>query len=160
MSGKDSDIAVGNSLPMENIPVGTQVHCIEMKPGKGAQIARSAGTVAQIAAIDGEYVTVKLRSGEMRKIFSKCKATIGEVGNSEHNLQSHGKAGAKRWLGVRPTVRGVAMNPIDHPHGGGEGKTSGGRSPVSPWGQSAKGLKTRRPQRSDKLIITRRKKRK
>ena len=160
MSGKDSDIAVGNSLPMENIPVGTQVHCIEMKPGKGAQIARSAGTVAQIAAIDGEYVTVKLRSGEMRKIFSKCKATIGEVGNSEYSLQSHGKAGAKRWLGVRPTVRGVAMNPIDHPHGGGEGKTSGGRSPVSPWGQSAKGLKTRRPKRSDKLIITRRKKRK
>ena len=120
MSGKDSDISVGNSLPMENIPVGTQVHCIEMKPGKGAQIARSAGTVAQIAAIDGDYVTVKLRSGEMRKIFSKCKATIGEVGNSEYSLQSHGKAGAKRWLGVRPTVRGVAMNPIDHPHGGGE----------------------------------------
>ena len=160
MSGKDSAISVGNSLPMKNIPVGTQVHCIEMKPGKGAQIARSAGTVAQIAAIDGEYVTVKLRSGEMRKIFSDCKATVGEVGNSEYNLQSYGKAGAKRWLGKRPTVRGVAMNPVDHPHGGGEGKTSGGRSPVSPWGQSAKGLKTRRPKRSDKLIITRRKKRK
>ena len=160
ISGEASPIAIGNSLPMKNIPVGTQVHCIEMKPEKGAQIARSAGTSAQIAAIDGEYVTIKLRSGEMRKIFSKCKATVGEVGNSEFNLQSLGKAGAKRWLGVRPTVRGVAMNPIDHPHGGGEGKTSGGRSPVSPWGQSAKGLKTRRPKRSDKLIITRRKKRK
>ena len=122
MSGKDSAISVGNSLPMKNIPVGTQIHCIEMKPGKGAQIARSAGTVAQIAAIDGEYVTVKLRSGEMRKIFSDCKATVGEVGNSEYNLQSYGKAGAKRWLGKRPTVRGVAMNPVDHPHGGGEGK--------------------------------------
>ena len=124
ISGEASPIAIGNSLPMKNIPVGTQVHCIEMKPEKGAQIARSAGTSAQIAAIEGEYVTIKLRSGEMRKIFSKCKATIGEVGNSEFNLQSLGKAGAKRWLGVRPTVRGVAMNPIDHPHGGGEGKTS------------------------------------
>ncbi len=156
MSGKDSEISVGNSLPMENIPVGTQVHCIEMKPGKGAQIARSAGTVAQIAAIDGEYVTVKLRSGEMRKIFSKCKATIGEVGNSEHNLQSHGKAGAKRWLGVRPTVRGVAMNPIDHPHGGGEGKTSGGRHPVSPWGTPTKGYKTRSNKRTNNMIVRRR----
>ena len=156
MSGKDSDIAVGNSLPMENIPVGTQVHCIEMKPGKGAQIARSAGTVAQIAAIDGEYVTVKLRSGEMRKIFSKCKATIGEVGNSEYSLQSHGKAGAKRWLGVRPTVRGVAMNPIDHPHGGGEGKTSGGRHPVSPWGTPTKGYKTRSNKRTNNMIVRRR----
>ena len=156
MSGKDSDISVGNSLPMENIPVGTQVHCIEMKPGKGAQIARSAGTVAQIAAIDGDYVTVKLRSGEMRKIFSKCKATIGEVGNSEYNLQSHGKAGAKRWLGVRPTVRGVAMNPIDHPHGGGEGKTSGGRHPVSPWGTPTKGYKTRSNKRTNNMIVRRR----
>ena len=156
MSGKDSDIAVGNSLPMENIPVGTQAHCIEMKPGKGAQIARSAGTVAQIAAIDGEYVTVKLRSGEMRKIFSKCKATIGEVGNSEYSLQSHGKAGAKRWLGVRPTVRGVAMNPIDHPHGGGEGKTSGGRHPVSPWGTPTKGYKTRSNKRTNNMIVRRR----
>ena len=156
MSGKDSDISVGNSLPMENIPVGTQVHCIEMKPGKGAQIARSAGTVAQIAAIDGDYVTVKLRSGEMRKIFSKCKATIGEVGNSEYSLQSHGKAGAKRWLGVRPTVRGVAMNPIDHPHGGGEGKTSGGRHPVSPWGTPTKGYKTRSNKRTNNMIVRRR----
>jgi len=156
MSGKDSNISVGNSLPMENIPVGTQVHCIEMKPGKGAQIARSAGTVAQIAAIDGDYVTVKLRSGEMRKIFSKCKATIGEVGNSEYSLQSHGKAGAKRWLGVRPTVRGVAMNPIDHPHGGGEGKTSGGRHPVSPWGTPTKGYKTRSNKRTNNMIVRRR----
>ena len=156
MSGKDSDISVGNSLPMENIPVGTQVHCIEMKPGKGAQIARSAGTVAQIAAIDGDYVTVKLRSGEMRKIFSKCKATIGEVGNSEYSLQAHGKAGAKRWLGVRPTVRGVAMNPIDHPHGGGEGKTSGGRHPVSPWGTPTKGYKTRSNKRTNNMIVRRR----
>ena len=156
MSGKNSTIAVGNSLPMENIPVGTQVHCIEMKPGKGAQIARSAGTVAQIAAIEGDYVTVKLRSGEMRKIFSKCKATIGEVGNSEYSLQSHGKAGAKRWLGIRPTVRGVAMNPIDHPHGGGEGKTSGGRHPVSPWGTPTKGYKTRANKRRNNMIVRRR----
>ena len=156
MSGKDSSITIGNSLPMKNIPVGTQVHCIEMKPGKGAQIARSAGTVAQIAAIEGDYVTVRLRSGEMRKIFSSCKATIGEVGNSEHNLQSFGKAGAKRWLGVRPTVRGVAMNPIDHPHGGGEGKTSGGRHPVSPWGTPTKGYKTRSNKRTNNMIVRRR----
>ena len=156
ISGKDSSITIGNSLPMKNIPVGTQVHCIEMKPGKGAQIARSAGTVAQIAAIEGDYVTVRLRSGETRKIFSSCKATIGEVGNSEHNLQSFGKAGAKRWLGVRPTVRGVAMNPIDHPHGGGEGKTSGGRHPVSPWGTPTKGYKTRSNKRTNNMIVRRR----
>ena len=156
MSGKDSSISIGNALPMKNIPVGTQVHCIEMKPGKGAQIARSAGTVAQIVAIEGDYATVRLRSGEMRKIFSTCKATIGEVGNSEHNLQSFGKAGAKRWLGVRPTVRGVAMNPIDHPHGGGEGKTSGGRHPVSPWGTPTKGYKTRSNKRTDNMIVRRR----
>ena len=156
MSGKDSSITIGNSLPMKNIPVGTQVHCIEMKPGKGAQIARSAGTVAQIAAIEGDYVTLRLRSGEMRKIFSSCKATIGEVGNSEHNLQSFGKAGAKRWLGVRPTVRGVAMNPVDHPHGGGEGKTSGGRHPVSPWGTPTKGYKTRSNKRTNNMIVRRR----
>ena len=156
ISGEESPIAIGNSLPMKNIPVGTQVHCIEMKPEKGAQIARSAGTSAQIAAIEGEYVTSKLRSGEMRKIFSKCKPTIGEVGNSEFNLQSLGKAGAKRWLGVRPTVRGVAMNPIDHPHGGGEGKTSGGRHPVSPWGTPTKGYKTRSNKRTDNMIVRRR----
>ena len=156
MSGKGSSIAIGNSLPIKNIPIGTQIHCIEMKPGKGAQIARSAGTVAQIVAIEGDYATVKLRSGEMRKIFSACKATIGEVGNSEHNLQSFGKAGAKRWLGVRPTVRGVAMNPVDHPHGGGEGKTSGGRHPVSPWGTPTKGYKTRSNKRTDNMILRRR----
>ena len=156
ISGEAAPIAIGNSLPMKNIPVGTQVHCIEMKPEKGAQIARSAGTSAQIAAIEVEYVTIKLRSGEMRKIFSKCKATIGEVGNSEFNLQSLGKAGAKRWLGVRPTVRGVAMNPIDHPHGGGEGKTSGGRHPVSPWGTPTKGYKTRSNKRTDNMIVRRR----
>ena len=156
MSGKDSSITIGNSLPIKNIPIGTQIHCIEMKPGKGAQIARSAGTVAQIVAIEGDYATVKLRSGEMRKIFSTCKATIGEVGNSEYNLQSFGKAGAKRWLGVRPTVRGVAMNPVDHPHGGGEGKTSGGRHPVSPWGTPTKGYKTRSNKRTDNMILRRR----
>ena len=156
VSGKDSTINVGNSLPLKNIPVGTQVHCIEMKPGKGAQIARSAGTVAQIAALEGEYATLKLKSGEMRKINSNCRATIGEVGNSEYNLQSYGKAGAKRWLGIRPTVRGVAMNPIDHPHGGGEGKTSGGRDPVSPWGTPTKGYKTRSNKRTSSMIIRRR----
>tara|TARA_Y100000748_G_C15491512_1_gene486667 strand:+ start:704 stop:1543 length:840 start_codon:yes stop_codon:yes gene_type:complete len=156
VSGKDSAINVGNSLPLKNIPVGTQVHCIEMKPGKGAQIARSAGTVAQIAALEGEYATLKLKSGEMRKINSNCRATIGEVGNSEYNLQSYGKAGAKRWLGIRPTVRGVAMNPIDHPHGGGEGKTSGGRDPVSPWGTPTKGYKTRSNKRTSSMIIRRR----
>ena len=156
VSGKESAINVGNSLPLKNIPVGTQVHCIEMKPGKGAQIARSAGTVAQIAALEGEYATLKLKSGEMRKINSNCRATIGEVGNSEYNLQSYGKAGAKRWLGIRPTVRGVAMNPIDHPHGGGEGKTSGGRDPVSPWGTPTKGYKTRSNKRTSSMIIRRR----
>ena len=127
-----------------------------MKPGKGAQIARSAGTVAQIAALDGQYATLKLKSGEMRKIHSDCKATVGEVGNSEYNLQKYGKAGAKRWLGIRPTVRGVAMNPIDHPHGGGEGKTSGGRDPVSPWGTPTKGYKTRSNKRTSSMIIRRR----
>tara|TARA_Y100000817_G_scaffold299000_1_gene276699 strand:- start:245 stop:1081 length:837 start_codon:yes stop_codon:yes gene_type:complete len=156
MSGIESSISIGNSLPLKNIPVGTQVHCIEMKPGKGAQIARSAGTVAQIAALDGQYATLKLKSGEMRKIHSDCKATVGEVGNSEHNLQKFGKAGAKRWLGIRPTVRGVAMNPIDHPHGGGEGKTSGGRDPVSPWGTPTKGYKTRSNKRTSSMIIRRR----
>ena len=156
LSGNNVPIKIGNCMPLSQIPLGTSIHCVEMKPKKGAQIARSAGTSAQIAAIDGEYVTIKLRSGEMRKIFSECKATIGEVGNSEFSLQSHGKAGAKRWLGVRPTVRGVAMNPIDHPHGGGEGKTSGGRHPVSPWGTPTKGYKTRSNKRTDNLIVRRR----
>ncbi|MGI1677167.1 MAG: 50S ribosomal protein L2 [Cellvibrionaceae bacterium] len=155
-SGEDAAIKVGNALPMRNVPVGSVVHCIEMKPGKGAQIARSAGTSAQLVARDGSYVTLRLRSGEMRKILSECKATIGEVSNSEHSLRSLGKAGATRWRGVRPTVRGVAMNPVDHPHGGGEGKTSGGRHPVSPWGTPTKGYKTRSNKRTDKMIVRRR----
>ena len=141
------------------MPLGTSVHCIEMFPGKGAQIARSAGSSAQILAIEGRYTTLRLRSGEVRKVLSNCKATIGAVSNSEHALRSVGKAGAKRWLGRRPKVRGVEMNPIDHPHGGGEGKTSGGRAPVSPWGQSAKGLKTRKNKRTNKFIISRKAKR-
>lgn len=155
-SGIDAPIKPGNCLPLRNIPVGTQVHCIEMKPGKGAQIARSAGTTAQLVAREGVYATLRLRSGEMRKIHTDCKATVGEVGNSEHNLRSLGKAGATRWRGVRPTVRGVAMNPVDHPHGGGEGRTSGGRHPVSPWGMPTKGYKTRSNKRTDKLIVRRR----
>ena len=160
LSGENAPIKDGNSLPLAKIPQGTEVHCIEMRPGKGAQIARAAGTTARLVAKEGKYATLRLSSGEMRKILLSCRATVGVISNEQHNLQSIGKAGAMRWRGIRPTVRGVAMNPVDHPHGGGEGKTSGGRSPVSPWGQSAKGLKTRRPQRSDKLIITRRKKRK
>lgn len=157
-SGEDSPISVGNCLPLRNIPVGTTIHCIEMKPGKGAQLLRSAGTSGQLVAKDGAYVTIKLRSGEMRKIFNTCRAVIGEVSNSEHSLRSLGKAGAKRWRGIRPTVRGVAMNPVDHPHGGGEGKTSGGRHPVSPWGVPTKGYKTRSNKRTDKFIVRRRKK--
>jgi large subunit ribosomal protein L2 len=156
-SGSDAAIKPGNALPLRNIPVGTQVHCIEMKPGKGAQIARSAGATVQIVARDGGYATLRLRSGEMRRIHVDCKATIGEVGNSEHNLRSLGKAGVKRWRGIRPTVRGVAMNPVDHPHGGGEGRTSGGRHPVSPWGTPTKGYKTRANKRTDGMIVRRRK---
>ena len=155
-SGSDAPIKAGNCLPMRNIPVGTQIHCIEMKPGKGAQIARSAGTSAQLVAREGAYATLRLRSGEMRKIHIDCRATIGEVSNSEHNLRSLGKAGAKRWRGVRPTVRGVAMNPVDHPHGGGEGHTSGGRHPCSPWGVPTKGYKTRSNKRTDNMIVRRR----
>lgn len=143
---------------MRNIPMGSVIHCIELKPGKGAQIARSAGTSAQLVAKEGRHVTLRLRSGEMRKVLSDCRATLGEVSNSEHNLRSLGKAGASRWRGVRPTVRGVVMNPVDHPHGGGEGKTSGGRHPVSPWGQPTKGHKTRKNKRTDKMIIRRRSK--
>jgi large subunit ribosomal protein L2 len=156
ISGVNSPIKVGNTLPIRNIPVGSQVHCIEMKPGKGAQIARSAGAGVQLVAREGIYATLRLRSGEMRKIHVDCKATIGEVGNSEHSLSSLGKAGATRWRGVRPTVRGVAMNPVDHPHGGGEGRTSGGRHPVSPWGVPTKGYKTRSNKRTDKMIVRRR----
>jgi large subunit ribosomal protein L2 len=155
-SGQDAPIKTGNTLPLRNIPVGTTVHCVEMKPGKGAQISRSAGTYVQLIARDGSYATLRLRSGEMRKVLAECRATVGEVGNAEHMLRSLGKAGATRWRGVRPTVRGVAMNPVDHPHGGGEGRTSGGRHPVSPWGTPTKGKKTRSNKRTDKLIVRRR----
>ena len=157
MSGAQAPIKAGNCLPLRLIPVGTTVHCIELNPGKGAQLSRSAGASAQLVAREGEYATIRLRSGEMRKVHSDCKATVGEVGNSEHNLRSLGKAGAKRWRGVRPTVRGVAMNPVDHPHGGGEGRTSGGRHPVSPWGTPTKGYKTRHNKRTDNMIVRRRK---
>ena len=158
-SGDDAGIKSGNCLPLRNLPVGSVVHCIELKPGKGAQIARSAGTSAQFVARDGAYSTLRLRSGEMRKVLSDCRAVLGEVSNGEHSLRSLGKAGASRWRGVRPTVRGVAMNPVDHPHGGGEGRTSGGRHPVSPWGMPTKGYKTRSNKRTDKLIVRRRNKR-
>ena len=157
-SGNQAPIKTGNTLPLRGIPVGTVVHCVEMKPGKGAQIGRSAGAAIQIVAREGNYATLRLRSGEMRKVLSECRATIGEVGNSEHNLRKLGKAGAKRWRGVRPTVRGVAMNPVDHPHGGGEGRTSGGRHPVSPWSTPTKGYKTRSNRRTDRLIVRRRNK--
>ncbi|PKH02567.1 50S ribosomal protein L2 [Psychromonas sp. MB-3u-54] len=158
ISGEDASIKVGNCLPMRNIPVGTTVHAVEMKPAKGAQIARSAGAYSQIVARDGAYVTLRLRSGEMRKIPTECRATIGEVGNAEHMLRQLGKAGATRWRGVRPTVRGVVMNPVDHPHGGGEGKSSGGRHPVSPWGMPTKGYKTRKNKGTDQYIVRRRNK--
>lgn len=153
MSGEDAAFSVGNSMPMRNIPLGSTIHCIEMKLGKGAQIARSAGSSAQLVAREGEYATLRLRSGEMRKIRSECRAVVGEVGNSEHGLRKLGKAGATRWRGVRPTVRGVAMNPVDHPHGGGEGRTSGGRHPVSPWGVPTKGHKTRTNKLTSKMIV-------
>ena len=156
-SGVNAPIKKGNALPLRNIPLGSTVHGIELKPGKGAQIARSAGTSAQLVAREGNYATVRLRSGEMRKVLAECRATLGEVSNSEHSLRQLGKAGAKRWRGVRPTVRGVAMNPVDHPHGGGEGRSSGGRHPVTPWGVPTKGHKTRKNKRTDKLIIRRRK---
>ena len=158
-NGDDAPIKRGNCLPVRNIPVGSTVHCVEMKPGKGAQLARSAGTSAQIVAREGKYSTLRLKSGERRKILSDCRAVLGEVSNHEHSLRSLGKAGAKRWRGIRPTVRGVVMNPVDHPHGGGEGRTSGGRHPVSPWGLPTKGKKTRVNKRTDKLIVQRRKKR-
>jgi len=159
LSAEQTEISPGNSMKMSNIPLGTNVHCVEMKPGKGGQIARSAGASARIVAKEGIYTTLRLQSGEMRKILSECRATIGVVSNSENNLRSFGKAGAKRWKGIRPTVRGVAMNPIDHPHGGGEGRTSGGRHPSSPWGMPTKGFKTRKNTRSDNLIVRRRGKR-
>lgn len=155
-SGEDAPIKVGSTLPMRNIPVGSVIHCIELKPGKGAQIARSAGTYAQLVAREGAYATLRLRSGEMRKVLNECRATLGEVSNGEHSLRQLGKAGASRWRGVRPTVRGVVMNPVDHPHGGGEGRTSGGRHPVTPWGVPTKGHKTRKNKRTDKMIVRRR----
>jgi large subunit ribosomal protein L2 len=157
ISGRDAPIKPGNALPLANIPVGSVVHCVELKPGKGAQIARSAGTSVQLVAREGGYATLRLRSGEMRKVLADCSAVIGEVSNSEHSLRKLGKAGAKRWRGERPTVRGVAMNPVDHPHGGGEGRSSGGRHPVSPWGVPTKGYKTRSNKRTDKQIVRRRK---
>ncbi len=159
LSGPEAPIKSGNSLPIRNIPVGSTIHCIEIMPGKGAQMARAAGTSVQLLAREGSYAQVRLRSGEIRRIHIECRATIGEVGNEEHNLRKIGKAGANRWRGIRPTVRGVAMNPIDHPHGGGEGRTGEGRVPVSPWGQPTKGYRTRRNKRTDNMIVQRRHKR-
>ncbi len=156
MNGSDAPIKVGNALPLRNIPVGSTVHCVEMMPSKGAQLARSAGTSVQLLAREGTYAQLRLRSGEIRKVHVDCRATIGEVGNEEHSLRSLGKAGATRWRGIRPTVRGVVMNPVDHPHGGGEGKTAAGRHPVSPWGVPAKGFRTRRNKRTDSMIVRRR----
>jgi large subunit ribosomal protein L2 len=156
VAGEDAPISPGNCLPLRNIPLGTQVHCIEMRPGKGAQLARAAGCSAQLIARDGRHATLRMRSGEMRKIFAECRAVVGEVGNAEHSLRKLGKAGATRCRGTRPTVRGVVMNPVDHPHGGGEGRTSGGRHPVTPWGVPTKGYKTRKNKRTDKMIVRRR----
>ena len=155
-SGASSPIRAGNCLPLRAVPMGSVIHCIEMKPGKGAQLARSAGTSAQLVAREGQYATLRLKSGEMRRIHLDCRATLGEVGNAEHNLRSLGKAGASRWRGKRPTVRGVVMNPVDHPHGGGEGRSSGGRHPVTPWGVPTKGYKTRKNKRTDRMIVRRR----
>ncbi len=159
-SGSDVSIVVGNCLPLANIPVGSTIHNVEIRPGKGGQLARSAGTSIQFAAKEGEFAFLRLRSGELRRVPILCRATIGEVSNSEHNLRSYGKAGAKRWRGIRPTVRGVAMNPVDHPHGGGEGRTSGGRHPVSPTGKPTKGAITRANKRTDKDIIRSRRRKK
>lgn len=158
MSGPEAPIKPGNTLPLRNIPVGTTVHCVEMLPGKGAQIARAAGTSVQLLAREGSYAQLRLRSGEVRKVHIECRATVGEVGNEEHSLESVGKAGRMRWRGVRPTVRGVAMNPVDHPHGGGEGRTAAGRHPVSPWGTLTKGYRTRKNKRTSGMIINRRNK--
>jgi large subunit ribosomal protein L2 len=155
-SGSGAPIETGNCLPLRNIPLGSSIHCIELKPGKGAQLARSAGASVQLVAREGPHATLRLRSGEMRKVAIDCRAVIGAVSNGEHSLRKLGKAGASRWRGIRPTVRGVAMNPVDHPHGGGEGKTSGGRHPVSPWGTPTKGYKTRRNKRTSGMIVRRR----
>ncbi len=159
VSGAEAPIKPGNALPLRNIPVGTTIHCVEMTPGKGAQLARSAGTSVQLLAREGSYAQIRLRSGEIRRIHVECRATIGEVGNEENSLRKIGKAGAQRWRGIRPTVRGVAMNPVDHPHGGGEGKTGEGRVPVSPWGTPTKGYRTRNNKRTDAMIVQRRHKR-
>jgi large subunit ribosomal protein L2 len=158
MSGPDADILVGNSMPLKNIPAGTVVHNIELKPGKGGQMARSAGAQAQLVSRESDYALLKLPSGEVRKVAVECCATIGQVGNVEHENVSLGKAGRKRWMGKRPHNRGVTMNPVDHPHGGGEGKTSGGRHPVTPWGQPTRGFKTRNNKRTNKWIVTRKQK--
>jgi len=159
VSGSEAPIKPGNALPIRNIPVGSTIHCIELLPGKGAQLARAAGTSVQLLAREGTYAQVRLRSGEIRRVHIECRATIGEVGNEENSLRKIGKAGAQRWRGIRPTVRGVAMNPIDHPHGGGEGRTGEGRVPVSPWGTPAKGYRTRNNKRTDVMIVQRRHKR-
>jgi large subunit ribosomal protein L2 len=159
ISGPEAPIKPGNALPIRNIPVGSTIHCIEIMPGKGAQMARAAGTSVQLLAREGTYAQVRLRSGEIRRVHIECRATIGEVGNEENNLRKIGKAGANRWRGIRPTVRGTAMNPIDHPHGGGEGRTGEGRVPVSPWGQPTKGYRTRSNKRTDNMIVQRRHKR-
>ncbi len=159
VSGSEAPIKVGNALPIRNIPVGTTIHCVEMIPGKGAQLARSAGTSAQLLAREGVYAQLRLRSGEIRRVHVECRATIGEVGNEEHSLRSIGKAGAMRWRGVRPTVRGVVMNPVDHPHGGGEGRTAAGMHPVTPWGIKTKGFRTRSNKRTNSMIVQRRHKR-
>lgn len=159
MSGPDAEVTVGNCLPLEKIPEGTQIHNIEMRPGKGAQIARSAGASAQLMAKEGNYANIKLGSGEVRLVEVKCRATVGSVGNTDHENISIGKAGRKRWMGIRPRVRAVAMNPVDHPMGGGEGRSSGGRHPCSPWGTPAKGYKTRKVKKpSSKYILSRKKK--
>jgi large subunit ribosomal protein L2 len=158
VSGPEADILVGNALPLRNIPPGTQIHNLELKPGKGGQMVRSAGGAAQLVAKEAEYALVKLPSGETRKISQDCMATIGQVGNLDHENVTIGKAGRSRWLGKRPHNRGVSMNPVDHPHGGGEGKTSGGRHPVTPWGQPTRGYKTRNNKRTDKFIVNRRSK--
>lgn len=152
-SGVDAPIKAGNALPLRNIPLGSTIHCVELKVGKGAQLARSAGASVQLLAREGGFVTLRLRSGEMRKVHADCRATIGEASNSEHNLRNFGKAGAKRWRGVRPTVRGSAMNPVDHPHGGGEGRSKGGRHPCTPWGVPTKGYKTRKNKRTQSMIV-------
>jgi large subunit ribosomal protein L2 len=157
VSGPEADILVGNALPLRNIPPGTTVHNVELRPGKGAQMVRSAGGSAQLVAKEGDYALVKLPSGETRKVLVDCMATIGQVGNSDHENISIGKAGRNRWLGKKPHNRGVSMNPVDHPHGGGEGKTSGGRHPVTPWGQPTRGYKTRNNKRTDKFIVGRKK---